>query len=278
MKLKFWGVRGSIPVCGREYLKYGGDTACVEVRDAAGALTLVDAGTGIRRIGKQLAEQGANGCNLLLTHSHWDHVMGFPFFLPLYRKNFTLRIVGCQPAQEAVRNMVANVMRAPNFPVELESVAAKLEFEPSCGTGRLGGLDIEAVPLSHPNGGNGYVFRENGKMFVFLTDNELNHHHHGGLSLAEYAKICKGADLLVHDADYQPAEYSRREGWGHSTWEMALELAREAGVKRLGLYHHNQDRTDGDVDKIVAACKRKAAESGAKIGIFAAAQDMEIRL
>ena len=117
MRIKFWGVRGSIPVCGIDFIKYGGDTACVEVRDEKGRLSVVDAGTGIRLLGKRILADRETSCRMFLTHSHWDHIMGFPFFSPLYRKGFAIDLAGCPTAVDDVRNMIANIMRAPNFPV-----------------------------------------------------------------------------------------------------------------------------------------------------------------
>ncbi|MFA5161716.1 MAG: MBL fold metallo-hydrolase [Elusimicrobiales bacterium] len=277
MRIRFWGVRGSIPVCGAEYLRYGGNTACVEVRDSKNELTIIDAGTGIRRLGKELLAAGAKSCRILLTHSHWDHIMGFPFFEPLYRKSFAIELIGCPHAKSAVKDMVANIMRAPNFPVDFDDVSASVKSARSC-NGLFRSMAIEPVPLNHPNGGNGYIFREDGKKFVFLTDNELLSSHKGGLDFPGYVKACKGADLLVHDADYLPDEYSSRIGWGHSTPELALELAMQSGVKRLGLFHHNQDRADSQVDEIVNNCRARAQKAGLRLEIFAAAEDMRIEV
>jgi phosphoribosyl 1,2-cyclic phosphodiesterase len=278
MEIKFWGARGSIPVSGPEYDRYGGDTACVSLLDAKGFISIVDAGTGIRPLGKDMLARGPKSCRMFLTHSHWDHIMGFPFFAPLYKKDFVMAIAGCPGAVHDVRDMIANVMRAPNFPVDFSSIEAKIDFQNSCCGIDSNLLTAEPVPLSHPNGGNGYIFRENTKTFVFLTDNELRHKHNGGLDLEYYIKACRGADLLVHDAEYLPEEYAKHKGWGHSTWEQALELAARSGVKRLGLYHHNADRTDEQVDKLVADCRAQAAKTGVKTEIFAVAQGMRIDL
>ena len=270
MLIRFWGSRGSIPVSGSEYVKYGGDTACVELRSAAGQVLVVDAGTGLRKLGRRLLKEKVASCDLLLTHVHWDHIIGFPFFFPIYHKGFKLKITACAESEDGVKAMMSDVMRAPYFPVEFSKAACDFSFNLFCCCGQnLAGLEINSIPLSHPNGGFGYRFTENGKTFVFLTDNELDFRHPGGLGFEDYARFCSGADLLVHDAEFTPVEYPSYRTWGHSSYDRALELALAAGVKELGLYHHNQDRSDQQLDAIVEDCRARAASAGSKLKIFA---------
>lgn len=276
MKIKFWGARGSIPVSGRRYLKYGGSSTCVEVRSRKDDLVIIDAGTGIRSLGKELLKDPKNYFTMLFTHSHWDHVLGFPFFAPIYSAKTRIRMLGCSFSSAPVREIVAKTMKPPGFPVKFEEIAARFEFDSVCSMGwDIGPLAVAPIELSHPNRGLGFKFSERGRSFVFLTDNELAFRHPGGRTWEDYMEFSRGADLLVHDADFTPAEYARRRTWGHSTWEQALELALKAEVRELGLFHHNQDRSDSGIDRIVAECSRRARKAGSRLKCFAVREGQE---
>jgi phosphoribosyl 1,2-cyclic phosphodiesterase len=275
MEITCWGARGSIPVSGREYLRYGGDTTCLEVRGADGAVVVIDAGTGARRLGERLVRDGCLDISILFTHAHWDHLLGLPFFAPLYAPGAAIDLYGAPMAQTSVREIVSQAMRPPYFPVQLEDVAAGLSFHGACAeTFAIGGITITPVPLSHPNGGLGYKLQEGGATFVFLTDNELGHRHEGGLGFEGYAAFCRGADLLVHDAEYTAEEAIAKRTWGHTSVDDAVRLALAAGVPSLGLFHHNQNRTDDGVDELVAESQARAERSGSGLRCFAAAQGM----
>jgi len=275
MLIRCWGARGSIPVSGRTYLRYGGDTSCVEIRTADDRIVIIDAGSGIRRLGNRLLAEKRRNYALIFTHAHWDHIMGFPFFKPIYLSGTHIAVFGCPFAQTSVREMISHIMAPPNFPVNFEEIKAKIRYQDACQeTFRLGGLTITSIPISHPNQGMGYRFEENGKSFVFLTDNELTYRHPGGMAYEDYLAFVEGADLLVHDAEYRPRDYRQTRTWGHSVYTDALRLALEAGVGRLGLFHHNQERTDEAVDEMVADCRRITA--GRPLDCFALHQDMEI--
>jgi len=279
MLIRFWGARGSIPVSGKENLRYGGDTTCVEIRTADGEIVVIDAGSGIRRLGKLLMREGRLSITLIFTHAHWDHVMGFPFFLPIYQKGAVVRMMGCPFAQKAVKDIIAMTMRPPVFPVKFNDIAAKFSAIRICDKPfRIGGMKVEPVPLSHPNRGLGYRFTERGGSFVFLTDNELGLVHPGGLAMEDYVKFCRGATLLVHDSEFLDSEYPRRRAWGHSTLSQALDLALASSVERLGLFHHNQDRTDRQVDAMARECRARIRREGSKLGCFAVSEGLEVRL
>jgi phosphoribosyl 1,2-cyclic phosphodiesterase len=278
MIIRCWGARGSIPVSGKDYLRYGGNTTCLEIRNNRDDILLVDAGSGIREAGNAFLADGRRDFTLLLTHAHWDHIMGFPFFKPLYRHDATINIWGCPFAQDSIREMLARVMSAPYFPIKYDDIHANVTYAEICiETYHLGYLTITPIALSHPNQGTGYKFSEAGKSFVFLTDNELGLQHEGGLSYDNYIEFCRGADLLIHDAEYLDEEYPKRRGWGHSTIEQATSLALDAGVKQLGLFHHNQERIDTEVDNLVALSRRIIRERKSSLECFAVHQAMELK-
>ncbi len=279
MKIKFWGARGSIPVSGKQYLKYGGDTTCIEVRDNDNDLFIVDAGTGIRVLGKEIIKEKIKSFIMLFTHSHWDHIIGFPFFAPIYCKDTRIRVMGCSFSSDAVREIVAKTMQPPGFPVKFEEISVHFEFNSIGKEGRFfGEMKVTPIEISHPNQGLGYKFEEKGKKFVFLTDNELYFQHSGARSMAEYVEFASGADLLVHDADYTQEEYKNRKTWGHSTYIQALELAMKGNVRSLGFFHHNQDRSDLEIDKIVRDSRKTIKSKGMKMNCFAVFQGQEIKL
>lgn len=280
MLIRCWGSRGSVPVSGRDYIKYGGDTTCVEVVSASGDIIILDAGTGIRLLGNRLSNNGTRKMNLLLTHAHWDHLFGFPFFKPIYSKESAIKIYGPQPTQDSLKRIISKTMTAPNFPIEFEDIKADISFLGMGFNGySIGSVKVSTVPLSHPNMGVGYRLEEDGKAFVFLTDNELTFRHPFGLGYEGYREFCKGADLLFHDAEYRKEEYeSGTRGWGHSTYLDAVRLAMDAGVKTLGLFHQNQDRTDSQVDGIVEECRDVIKKDGSGTECLAVAAGTEIEI
>lgn len=279
MLIRCWGARGSIPVSGPEYLKYGGDTTCLEIRTADDAIIIVDAGSGIRRLGNRLLAEGRFEYFMIFTHSHWDHILGFPFFKPIYRKETAIQMCGCPFNEDSVKEMIAKVMTSPNFPVDYNNVQARISYQETCRSSfAVHSLVIDPVRTSHPNSGLGYRFSENGKSFVFLTDNELAYRHPGGLDFEDYVRFAAGADLLFHDSEFTDEEYRTKKTWGHSSYRSALRLALEAGVKRFGLFHHNQERTDEALDRIVEDCRGEAQARKSLLDCFAVREGMEIVL
>ena len=279
MKIKVWGSRGSIPACGKDFLKYGGDTTCIEIRSKGNDLIIIDAGTGIRHLGKNLIKEHKFSFDMLFTHSHWDHIIGFPFFAPIYSKKTVITMRGCSFCEKSLKEVITGIMRPPGFPVKFEEISASFEFKaiPSKNF-FIGSIKVSPIELSHPNFGLGYRFEEDGKSFVFLTDNELGFSHPGARSFEDYVDFCRGADILIHDAEYTAGEYPNKKTWGHSTVNQALDLAFRAKVKSLGLFHHNQDRTDAEIDKILAFCNDKASAETLSPRCFAvyAGQEMDL--
>lgn len=279
MLIRCWGARGSIPVSGSEYLKYGGDTTCLELRTNDDDIIIIDAGSGIRRLGGSLIKQGRKELNIIFTHAHWDHILGFPFFKPLYSKGIQVNMLGSPLAQESIKNIISKTMQAPNFPVRFEDMKAEISYIGACPDYfRIKTMEVTPIHLSHPNQGMGYKFVENGKGLVFITDNELTYLHDGGLDYKGYLEFCREADILIHDSEYMPEEYKFTKTWGHSVYLDALNLALEAGVKRFGLFHHNQERTDEQIDIMVGNCRRIIKENGSNMECFAVARDMVLQV
>lgn len=279
MRIKCWGSRGSICVSGQQYIKYGGDTTCIEIQANSGEVVIIDAGTGIRRLGKRLVRKKIKTCYLLLTHTHWDHIIGLPFFLPLLYSDTTVHIQNRTFAGLTTRKVIDRVLCMPFFPVELEDYNADIRFDSSLNNRfSIGSLDIETIPTSHSQGSIGYRFTENGKTFVFLTDNELGYAHSQGRSVEEYIDFSKDADILFHDAEYTDDEYPDKTGWGHSCLSDVLDLSAKATVGQLGLIHINQDRTDDQVDVMVEQCRRFFNDNHLATSCYAVSADFEIFL
>ncbi|MFO7963249.1 MAG: MBL fold metallo-hydrolase [Desulfobacterales bacterium] len=279
MYIKCWGSRGSIPVSGKEYINYGGDTTCLEIRTKNDDIIIVDAGTGIRRLGNHLMEEERYNFHLIFTHAHWDHLMGFPFFKPIYLKKTEIKVYRCPFQGQYVEKMISKVLSPPNFPVKYGDISASIVYEKGCPDAfNIGSITIEPIPLSHPNGGNGYKFIEDGAVFVFLTDNELGFVHPNGLHYEDYLAFSEDADLLMHDAEYTPEEYTSFIEWGHSSYRQAVDLAIDSNVGRLGLFHISQDRSDIEVDEIVCECNRIISKRNKTLECFSTAADMIFEL
>jgi phosphoribosyl 1,2-cyclic phosphodiesterase len=278
MRIKVWGCRGSVPSPGGDTSRYGGNTTCVEVRLGDGSLVVIDAGSGIRNLGRELARRdGPRLIHLFLTHAHWDHVQGFPFFLPAYRKDFTLQVWGGPRSGAALRSYLRQQLTPPFFPVRFSELGAAFRFPARAAPEiSIDGTRIQSIPLAHPDGGYGFKFSAAGRSFVFLTDNELGYRHPGGLSPKGYAELCRGADLVLHDAQYTLEEYRLTRGWGHSTFPAVVELCREAAPKRFGLIHHDPQHSDRELDRHVRDCRRALGGKGADC--FGVVEEMEIQV
>lgn len=279
MVITCWGSRGSIPVSGKGYIKYGGDTTCMTIHTDSDDIIIIDAGTGIRNLGNTLLQQNRFQYNFILTHGHWDHLMGFPFFKPLFLPQTEIFMYPTAFRKRFMQRMFSRVMTPPNFPVTYLDTKAKIMWqEEDPAEFNIGSVTVIPIPISHPNSGKGYKFIENGKSFVFITDNELRFVHPGGLPFEAYVDFCRGADLLIHDGEYTPEEYPHQIKWGHSSYTDALDLAFRAGVKRLGLFHLNQERTDDQVDQIVDTCRSMIADREAELECFAVGWGMTFTL
>ncbi len=287
MIVRIWGCRGSLSAPGKETLRYGGETTCIEIESEQGHRTIIDAGSGIRKLGQHLMkDRSVSRVTLLMTHSHWDHLSGFPFFVPAYVPSYFITVSGGPAAQQTVWKYLTQSMQAPYFPVEFK--ALKANFTAGCHCDQLScdhvipacrsNIECNSIRLNHPNGGYGFKFVSGGKKFVFLTDNEIRHHHQGGLPRNAYIDFCRNADLLFHDAQFTEEEYGKTRGWGHSTYLDAVDLALEAGVRQLGLFHHDPDRTDDELDRNIEWCRARIAKSGGTLECFGCADGMSFEL
>ena len=271
MEVTFWGTRGTVPVPGPETVRYGGNTTCVSIRTNAGQLLILDAGTGIRNLGKSLAvRHNTESATLFLSHSHWDHIQGFPLFAPAYDERFSLTILGCPSHRTRLQEILARQQDTSVFPIPLDALHANIEIGDYCmGWADLDRVRICSVPLIHPGGSCGFRIEEDNRTVVFMTDNELPER---GPDWERFVGYCHGADLLIHDAQYTDNELAAHRGWGHSSMSQAVELAVEAGVKRLALFHHDPDRTEDALDELVAASNEALASKGSGLRVFAASE------
>ncbi|MEP7362531.1 MAG: MBL fold metallo-hydrolase [Acidobacteriota bacterium] len=254
LQLTFWGVRGSIPTPAPENLGYGGNTTCLELRLPNDEVVVIDGGTGARQLGLSLLQRfsrNANDIHFLMTHFHWDHIQGIPFFAPLYSPANRVVFHSSRPPAEVV-DILEGQMTHPYFPVKFELLSAKREFvqitqEPL----KYGDLTVRSFPLNHPQGATGFRLESGGAVIVHACD-----HEHGDARLDRIMReYCEGADVLIYDAQFTPAEYPSKAGWGHSTWMEGVKVARDAGVKQLILSHHDPSHSDEMLRGMLAEAK-----------------------
>ncbi|UCG13866.1 MAG: MBL fold metallo-hydrolase [Deltaproteobacteria bacterium] len=246
MKVTFYGTRGSIPVPEPDFLGFGGNTSCVLITFSNGRIAILDAGTGIRKLGNDLLAAGHEQHDDIiigLSHTHWDHIHGFPFFKLAndFRRHITLAICGKDRTATDLKSIFATQMRQDYFPVPLHKIGAKLSFwQPDLTEyTHPRGANIVATRHNHPGGAYGYRITEGGKVLVYCTDVE-----HGDEIDPNVVALSKNADLLIHDAQYTPDELKQRKGWGHSSWDQAVDVAERAGASKLALFHHDPGHSD----------------------------------
>jgi phosphoribosyl 1,2-cyclic phosphodiesterase/CheY-like chemotaxis protein len=293
-RLKFWGVRGSIPTPGPQTVQYGGNTSCVELR-ADGELIVLDAGSGIRPLGVQLRNEFKSrpiNLSLLISHTHWDHIQGFPFFVPAYNPKNQVRILAFEGARKGLEATLASQMESPYFPISMQQMPGNLyvqelkdmEF-------RVGKVHIKASFMNHPGICVGFRIETSGGSIAYLPDNELFRRLRTsggdqGESNTAFAErqdqklvefIC-GCDVAIMDSQYDAEEYPDHVGWGHSCVDDTVDVAMKAGVKHLFLFHHDPDHDDAHIAKMLAGARVQAQEAGSKMIVDAAREGLEVFL
>lgn len=283
VRINCWGTRGSIASPGPGTARYGGNTCCVEIEVGSRSLVF-DAGTGIRSLGRKLLDRSRRvEVDVFLTHFHWDHIQGFPFFGPLYHKSTYLRIFGPEQSNTDIQTLFAGQMGPIYFPVPFTAIAARIEFA-HFNEGRWSdGNDVvvHALRMRHPSFTVGYRIEVAGHTICYIPDNELvggTYATDGGDWRDRLLAFIRGADVLLHDAMFQDGEYADRVGWGHSTFRHAFELAVEGGVRRLYFFHHAPERTDHELGAIVEEMRAEGERHGLRTQVDAASENQPIIL
>jgi phosphoribosyl 1,2-cyclic phosphodiesterase len=278
MTVRFWGVRGSIPSPGSSTVRYGGNTSCTSIHLPGDKALVLDAGSGIRDLGKFLSGNSAE-IYIILSHSHWDHIHGFPFFHPIYQKTRNISLFPNRTEHNAICSLL-DQMDGAHFPVSAES----LPSQPHCVTGddleflRSHGIHAGKIATNHPGGGFGYRIESQGSSAVYLTDNELDPPYAKTTEFDGFVRFCRNADILIHDAQYKESDMPLKHGWGHSLASQACALAAAAEVKHLILYHHDPDRTDDEVDAIQEEAREWLRRHGSATRCTAANEGLTLDL
>jgi phosphoribosyl 1,2-cyclic phosphodiesterase len=272
--VRFWGVRGSVPVPGRSTVRYGGNTACIEVRYQTERVIL-DAGTGIRLLGQKLIREPDHQdsrISILLSHTHWDHIQGFPFFAPAYQARQRIRIFGIHGSRAGLLRTISATMESPYFPVALPQMPSHITVEEVARSSfRLGSFRVHLAPLHHPGGGVAYRLDTPAGSIAYVPDHEIPSspasHPHPGTPVRQ---LIDQVDLLIHDAQYTVAEYRSRQGWGHSAVPAVVLQAIDARVRHLVLFHHDPRRTDAALDRLLSQARSLARSHRTRLRIDAA--------
>ncbi|GAB5470043.1 MAG: MBL fold metallo-hydrolase [Rhodospirillales bacterium] len=269
--IRFWGVRGSIACPGPEFVRYGGNTSCIEVR-LGDHLLIFDAGTGLRPLGRALIEEGRLQGDVFLTHTHVDHIHGIPFFAPFFNPKGDFRVwAGHLAPRLTLKQVLCKYMAEPLFPVPPDIFAAKVsyqDFEAGETLTPAPGASLRTTALNHPQGATAFRLEDAGRSFCYVTDTE----HVEGVLDERILALVSGADIMVYDATYTDNEYPQFRGWGHSTWQEGMRLAEAAGVKRLVIFHHDPSHDDEAMDGI------KAGAEAARPGTLVAYEGMTLTL
>ena len=292
MRVRFWGTRGSIATPGPDTIRFGGNTSCVEVTTNDGGCFILDCGTGARALGGALLanRKGPLSVTILLSHTHWDHIQGFPFFAPLFVPGSQITVCGPEGCARSLREVLAGQMEFTYFPVEISQLPASITFrELGEGAHEMGGVRILAQYLHHPAMTLGYRIEADGASVAYLCDHEpfAETLTHDPASVAEdepiahegdrrHAHFMAGAGLVIHDAQYTPVEYPAKRNWGHSTYEYAVDLAGAAGVRELALTHHDPAHDDAFVENIARRARAYAKERGYSLHVRCANEGLDL--
>ncbi|MCV2885021.1 MBL fold metallo-hydrolase [Aestuariibacter sp. AA17] len=279
MQVTFYGVRGSVPVSGQEYIQYGGNTACTYVELDDGTHFILDAGTGIVNLGHRLKHEKGD-IHLLLSHNHWDHIQGFPFFAPAYQDERNIYITPGE-TDPFEPDAILTQMSGSQFPVHYQDLKANIVIASQTDLEyrwQVGSATVSRAKMNHPGNGSAYKIEADGAILAYITDNELYPPYKKQTDFLDWVHFAQNADLIIHDAQYLLADMPTKSGWGHSVAEEAVKLAMASRAKRLALYSHDNNRTDAQIADIEAQSKELTDIAHAEIDVFAAAEGMTIKL
>jgi phosphoribosyl 1,2-cyclic phosphodiesterase len=294
-RIRFWGVRGSVPAPGPETVFYGGNTSCVELR-ADGELIILDAGTGIRQLGRHLQEEFGERpirMTILVTHTHWDHIQGFPFFSPAYDPRNQVRILAFEGPRKGLEATLSIQMESPYFPISMQEMPGNIEFEELKALDfQIGKVPVTATFMNHPGVCVGYKLSTSAGMIAYFPDNEMFARLRSGAAdrerkeQEEFARqqdaklqeFIANADVVISDAQYDATEYAEHVGWGHSCVDDVVDMAIAAQVKQLFLFHHDPDHTDAQIAHMLAAARKRVTEAQSPLLVEAAREGFEVTL
>jgi len=295
MKIKFWGVRGSIPTPGQHTIRYGGNTACVEVRNNNNDILIIDAGTGIRPLGLALMGEAKGkplDMMICLSHIHWDHIQGLPFFVPVYIPTSTIELVAAQGTKRDLREVMNIQMDHDFFPLAFDGLPAKVTYRQVMEEDfTYKGFNISTILLNHGGLGSvlGFKVTSDGETFVYASDHEGYEIFFSTATTrtkklvdnmeSKYRKFLSGASLVIHDAQYDNDEYIKKKGWGHSSFDYAVNTAMGAGIRRVCFFHYDPLYSDDRIDKIIAEKKQEIIDNGiTDFEVIAPSEGMEIKI
>jgi phosphoribosyl 1,2-cyclic phosphodiesterase len=277
MRVCLWGTRGSIASAGPDTVRYGGNTACAEVEGRDGTIVVLDAGTGVRRVGDTYKEP--RRLDILLTHLHMDHIQGLGFFAPFFQRDFEVHVWGPPSTTQDLRTRLTRYLSPPLFPVRLRDVAARLELHDApMGRFQIGGLEVTAATVIHPGQTLGYRISDGESTMAYLPDHEPALGVNGMPAKADWTSghdLAAGADLMLHDAQYTADEYEQRVGWGHSRVTDAVDLAKLAGARRLVTFHHDPAHNDVTLDEMLGVAQARA---GAALEVLPGREGVTFRI
>jgi phosphoribosyl 1,2-cyclic phosphodiesterase len=275
----FWGVRGSVPSPGPTTIRYGGNTSCVSIT-ADDKILILDAGTGIRNLGSAIISKPDLEIFVIVTHSHWDHIQGFPFFTPIYQPNRPVHMFPTLHKKNVVLASLIDQMDGAHFPITPDQVPSNFNFVTENPLEFLGsnGFHLEMVPMNHPGKAFGYKITIDDKIICYFTDNEIDPPYEKSIELNELTNQCRNADILIHDAQYTEDDMPLKHGWGHSLISQVTELGKSAEVKNLVYYHHDPERTDDLLDKELEKAAKTLKENGSSVQPYFAYEGLKLTL